>query len=283
MNKSFLRKLGTVVILACMGSNVIVQGTSIQNNRVQENVVGNIRYGIYYELNGGINHPDNLVAYEPMEIEQPIYAPTKEGYDFGGWYLDNKFSQSICAIPANSSTSLTIYAKWCKQYKITYKLNGGKNNKKNPKIYSQAKGIVVLQRPSKKGYYFKGWYWNKKCTKKCKELTPELKADQKLYAKWKKVKVKKAQIKSIQNVKGKKLKIVLSTSKNPNGYEFIFANDKNFRLSRQVLRTKKKTVVYKGFVKNKVYYIKVRSYIVDSSNQKVFSGYSNYKQVRIRR
>lgn len=44
---------------------------------------------VYYDLAGGENHPENYakeLAGEGSELI--LYAPTREGYTFGGWYLD---------------------------------------------------------------------------------------------------------------------------------------------------------------------------------------------------
>ena len=43
---------------------------------------------VYYDLGGGVNHPENY----GRELASPttdlaLYAPTREGYTFGGWYL----------------------------------------------------------------------------------------------------------------------------------------------------------------------------------------------------
>mgnify|MGYP000884769149 CR=1 FL=1 len=49
-------------------------------------------------------------------------------------------------------------------YKITYKLNKGKNNASNPSTYYGKK--VTLKNPSRKGYAFAGWYTDAKFKKK---------------------------------------------------------------------------------------------------------------------
>lgn len=46
-------------------------------------------------------------------------------------------------------------------YAIKYKMNGGKNNKKNPSSYRSAAKTIKLKNPTRKGYTFKGWYADK--------------------------------------------------------------------------------------------------------------------------
>ena len=56
------------------------------------------------------------------------------------------------------------------KYKLTYKLDGGKNNSSNPATYVVGKS-VTLKSPTKKGYTFKGWYKDSKLTKKVTEIS----------------------------------------------------------------------------------------------------------------
>ncbi len=72
------------------------------------------------------------------------------------------------------------------KYAIKYKLKGGKNNKKNPSYYYSTSKTVKLERPSRKGYTFKGWYADKKCRKKVTAIKKGSSGKKTLYAKWKK-------------------------------------------------------------------------------------------------
>ena len=54
-------------------------------------------------------------------------------------------------------------------YKITYKLNKGKNNASNPSTYYGKK--VTLKNPSRKGYAFAGWYTDAKFKKKITSIS----------------------------------------------------------------------------------------------------------------
>ena len=106
---------------------------------------------------------------------------------FKGWYRDKKFKKKVTAIEKGSTGKVTLYAKWAKEkYTITYKLNGGKNNKKNPKTYTITSKTIKLAAPIRKGYVFKGWYRDKKCTKKVTSIKKGSTGKMTLYAKWKK-------------------------------------------------------------------------------------------------
>lgn len=69
-------------------------------------------------------------------------------------------------------------------YRIKYNLNGGKNNKKNPKIYY--KTAFKLRKPTRSGYTFKGWYTDKYFKNRIKKIPKSYKRNLTLYAKWKK-------------------------------------------------------------------------------------------------
>ncbi|MBO4433721.1 MAG: InlB B-repeat-containing protein [Clostridia bacterium] len=80
------------------------------------------------------------------------------------------------------STGKSIAAKVV-TYKITYKLDGGKDPK-NPTTYTYATSTIKLKNPTKKGYDFKGWYNG---TKKVTEIKKGSKGNVTLTAKWSKI------------------------------------------------------------------------------------------------
>ena len=81
----------------------------------------------------------------------------------------------------------TLYAKWSKNtYKITYKLNSGKNSTKNPKTYTVTTKTITLKNPTRKGYTFQGWYSDAKFKTKVTKIAKGSTGNKTLYAKWKK-------------------------------------------------------------------------------------------------
>ncbi len=135
------------------------------------------QYTIKYVLNKGKNAKGNPATYAGTVA---LKNPTRSGYTFQGWYADKKFKKRVTKL---TNQNATVYAKWAKNYKITYKLNGGKNHKANPKKYG---GTLTLKNPSRSGYTFKGWYSNKKLTKKVTKLS--MTKNRTVYVKWAKLK-----------------------------------------------------------------------------------------------
>lgn len=145
------------------------------------------QYQITYNLNGGKNNKKNPKTYKITSKTIKLSNPSKKGYMFKGWYCDKKCTKKVTSIKKGSTGKVTLYAKWAKEkYTITYKLNGGKNNKKNPKIYTITSKMIKLAAPTRKGYVFKGWYRDKKCTRKVTSIKKGSTGKITLYAKWKK-------------------------------------------------------------------------------------------------
>ena len=96
-----------------------------------------------------------------------IELPTREAYDFGGYY-DAEGGQGTqyykpdgtSAKNWDKTTDATLYAHWIPtEYNITYELNGGTNHASNPKTYNITQEIT-LQAPTYTGHIFKGWFDN---------------------------------------------------------------------------------------------------------------------------
>lgn len=68
-------------------------------------------YGISYELNGGTNAADNPATYTYGKSLK-LAAPSRDNYEFKGWYLDKAFTQKVESIAAGTEGDITLYAKW---------------------------------------------------------------------------------------------------------------------------------------------------------------------------
>lgn len=143
------------------------------------------KYTVTYKLNGGKNNSKNPASYYITTSTKKLQNPTRKGYTFKGWYSDKKCTKKVTQIKKGSTGNKTFYAKWeKKKYTITYVLNKGKNNKKNPSKYYVTTSTIKLQKPTRSGYTFKGWYSDKKCTKKVTQIKKGSTGNLKLYAKW---------------------------------------------------------------------------------------------------
>lgn len=114
-----------------------------------------------FDSNGG-----STVSYTPNFSESGLTKPTdptKNYYEFAGWYFDEQLTQKydFKRLPSASST---LYAKWdAAKYTITYILYDGTNSATNPTTYT-VEDKVTFSDPSKTGYTFNGWYSNSQFT-----------------------------------------------------------------------------------------------------------------------
>ena len=66
-------------------------------------------YKVTYELNGGTNNPKNLDSYTYFN-DLILYDPTREGYQFDGWYINDV---KVETIPGETAASyIPIVAHW---------------------------------------------------------------------------------------------------------------------------------------------------------------------------
>ena len=85
------------------------------------------------------------------KVTEPI-NPTKEGYTFDGWYLNNEKWSFVGYVV---TSDIVLVAKWnINTYNIIYELNGGSVN--NPKTYT-VEDEIILNNPTKEHYEFIGW------------------------------------------------------------------------------------------------------------------------------
>ena len=165
--------------------------TSVVVTEIQAGTSGKIQlyahysineYTIRFESNGGTRVAPITQNYA-TSVTAPE-APSKNGYTFAGWYsnatLTSKYTFST--MPAEN---ITLYAKWTLEtYNITYNLNGGTNNSKNPATYTITSAKITLEAPTKNGYSFAGWYTDAGCTTAITEIASGSYGVVEVFAKW---------------------------------------------------------------------------------------------------
>ena len=116
-----------------------------------------IAYHITYNLNGGVNHPDNPSTYT-VEDRILLKAASKSYYDFVEWRYNG---QGITSIDTSLAQDITIDAVYnVITYNISYVLNGGTLPNDHPNTYNYESNAITLPTPTRDGYTFSGWYDN---------------------------------------------------------------------------------------------------------------------------
>ena len=127
-------------------------------------------YKISYSLKGGTLTEKVEEFKHNDDVTLPI--PSKEGYDFVGWYEGDQLVTEL----ENKDYNLT--AKWeLKTFTIEYDLAGGEFSKEPQTEYKYG-DKVFLPEPTKEGYAFMGWYEGDKYVTVAKDK------DYKLVATW---------------------------------------------------------------------------------------------------
>lgn len=138
------------------------------------------------------------------------------------------------AITAGDTTAITLYAIWEKasEYKITYKLNKGKNNTANPKTYT-SEDEIKFKKPTRSGYHFVGWYTDSKYKNQISVIEKGSEGSLTLYAKWTKEISPSAKAASLDYVKGTKANTITVSAtvsnyvKSSDGYYYLVYVDSN--------------------------------------------------------
>lgn len=82
-------------------------------------------YQLTYNLDGGTNDEGNPETYSVESPDILLKDPTKEGFDFLGWYYDDDYKNRATQITHGTTGDKTLFAKWkIKTYTISYNAGG---------------------------------------------------------------------------------------------------------------------------------------------------------------
>lgn len=101
---------------------------------------------VTFNSNGGSDVPEQIRANAPATKPS---EPTKDGYDFGGWYTDEAFTTEYTFTESEKVTqALTLYAKWTKEAAKYYYYSPADGSadaaKGSPKTFDAGVGIYAV-------------------------------------------------------------------------------------------------------------------------------------------
>lgn len=158
---------------------------------------------------------------------------------------------TVEAAGENENNAVTLYAIWEKavSYKITYKLNKGKNNAANPKTYT-SEDKITLKNPTRSGYHFAGWYRDSKYKKKISVIEKGSKGTVTLYAKWVaqvNPSAKAATLTSVRGIKAKTLAATVTIPKYVKScdeyYYLVYVDSNTGKVKKEAAKLKKPEAV----------------------------------------
>lgn len=204
--------------------------------------------------------PEKDVMQEENDVAQTDSASWEEKTDKAEMQISDTENDGTSpdistdkAIAAGDTTAITLYAIWEKafEYKITYKLNKGKNNTANPKTYT-SEDEIKFKKPTRSGYHFVGWYTDSKYKKQISVIEKGSEGSLTLYAKWTKEISPSAKAASLDYVKGTKANTITVSAtvsnyvKSSNGYYYLVYVDSNSGKVKKTVGKVKKPEKAKG-------------------------------------
>lgn len=204
--------------------------------------------------------PEKDVMQEENDVAQTDSASWEEKTDKAEMQISDTENDGTSpdistdkAIAAGDTTAITLYAIWEKasEYKITYKLNKGKNNTANPKTYT-SEDEIKFKKPTRSGYHFVGWYTDSKYKNQISVIEKGSEGSLTLYAKWIKEISPSAKAASLDYVKGTKANTITVSAtvsnyvKSSDGYYYLVYVDSNSGKVKKTVGKVKKPEKAKG-------------------------------------
>jgi len=204
--------------------------------------------------------PEKDVMQEENDVAQTDSASWEEKTDKAEMQISDTENDGTSpdistdkAIAAGDTTVITLYAIWEKasEYKITYKLNKGKNNTANPKTYT-SEDEIKFKKPTRSGYHFVGWYTDSKYKNQISVIEKGSEGSLTLYAKWTKEISPSAKAASLDYVKGTKANTITVSAtvsnyvKSSDGYYYLVYVDSNSGKVKKMVGKVKKPEKAKG-------------------------------------
>ena len=204
--------------------------------------------------------PEKDVMQEENDVAQTDSASWEEKTDKAEMQISDTENDGTSpdistdkAMAAGDTTAITLYAIWEKasEYKITYKLNKGKNNTANPKTYT-SEDEIKFKKPTRSGYHFVGWYTDSKYKNQISVIEKGSEGSLTLYAKWTKEISPSAKAAALDYVKGTKANTITVSAtvsnyvKSSDSYYYLVYVDSNSGKVKKTVGKVKKPEKAKG-------------------------------------
>jgi uncharacterized repeat protein (TIGR02543 family) len=144
---------------------------------------------VTFNTQGGNTIGSVTTGYDTAITAPP--APTRSGYNFGGWYKESACTDDWDFTTDKVTSATTLYAKWAPNtYTVKFNTNGGKGTMPSLSLAYNTSKTLTANAFKKTGYSFLGWaktptgavvYKDKTSVK---NLTAANRGTINLYAKW---------------------------------------------------------------------------------------------------
>lgn len=159
----------------------------VESESVKATVAEAQKFIVNFYANEGT--PVSAITAEAGQSITELPTPTREGYQFDGWYTAKDGGDRITQIDSISA-DMTLYAHWtATTYTVDFDSQGG--DKVDSITANIGETITELPTPERKGYTFDGWFDAAEGGNQVTELTSDTKT---VYAHWTEKKVEKLEL-----------------------------------------------------------------------------------------
>lgn len=115
------------------------------------------QYTVTFHSNGGSVSPSSSVTKTDGRLSS-LPTPTRSGYTFDGWYTASSGGSEVTTATVFTKNS-TVYAHWTSAniFRVTFDAMGGSVSPGSAATDSSGQ-LSSLPTPTRKNYYFDGWY-----------------------------------------------------------------------------------------------------------------------------
>jgi len=162
-----------------------INAWSFSNDLVWENTTLYAKWNpvpivsVSFDSQGG-SAIDPLSTNKDLSISPPT-PPTKEYFEFGGWYKDAAYTMPWDFATDQVSADLTLYAKWV-GYKVVFDSRGG--SPVDPIFADYNTSLSEPVAPTKDAYIFDGWYKEFLCLNSWDFASDKVSSSLTLFARW---------------------------------------------------------------------------------------------------
>lgn len=118
-----------------------------------------VTYTVTYQLDDGVNAASNVSEYTVLDLPVLFADPTKEGFEFKGWFTDANCTVAFTGLTVENAGNLNLFAKWEKilvPHTVTY-LDHNRNVIATEIFYESTEDQPLLAGYELDGWIFKGW------------------------------------------------------------------------------------------------------------------------------
>lgn len=108
-------RTGSRLFLIAYVMTCLLSGTHSAGMPINEQTSEEVCLFVAYALNGGTNHEDNKTAYYADDFPVILEVPSREGYNFAGWYADSNFKHKVTELNSSMVSEIVLFAKWTEE------------------------------------------------------------------------------------------------------------------------------------------------------------------------